>query len=89
MSYEEQKPYHLAEYHTDNKGKRVNLSKASLGDFCYHALLCGAEIYQLWAFNHNYKRSAVYPAIKATQKQVDYLAEQGYNFVEPVTFKLN
>lgn len=84
------KPYHLNEYHMAPKGsKRVNLSKASLGEFCYHALKCGADIYQLWAFNHNFERSAVYPAIKATDEQVAYLREVGYDFVDPPTIKLN
>lgn len=83
----EKKPYHLAEYHQG--GKRVNLSKASLGEFCYEVLKCGADIYQLWAFNPNYHRSAVYPAIKATDKQVAYLRELGYNFVDPPTIKVN
>lgn len=83
----EKKPYHLAEYHQG--GKRVNLSKSSLGEFCYEALKCGADVYQLWAFNHNYNRSAVYPAIKATQEQIDYLRSLGYNFVDPPVLKLN
>ena len=81
----ERKPYHLSEH----KGKRINLSKASLGEFCYEALKCGAEIYQLWAFNHNYHRSAVYPAIRATEEQVAYLREIGYDFVDPPVIKLN
>lgn len=79
------KPYHLSE----RGGKRISLSKSSLGEFCYHALRCGADIYQLWAFNPNFDRSAVYPAIKATDEQVDYLRSLGYDFVDPPTIKLN
>jgi len=79
------KPYHISE----TEGKRVNLSKSSLGSFCYHALKCGADVYQLWAFNPNFERSAVFPAIKATQKQIDYLKEQGYVFVDPPQIKVN
>jgi hypothetical protein len=81
------KPYHLAEFHQG--GKRVNLSKASLGEFCYEVLKCGADIYQLWAFSHQHHRSAVYPAIKATDKQVAYLRELGYNFIDPPKINLN
>lgn len=81
----EKKPYHLA----DHGGKRINLSKASLGEFCYEVLKCGADIYQLWAFNPNYHRSAVYPVIKATDKQVAYLRELGYIFIDPPVIKLN
>lgn len=83
--YKEKKPYHLH----DHDGKRIKLSKASLGEFCYHALKCGADIYQLWAFNHNYERSAVYPAIKATDEQIQYLRDVGYVFIDPPTIKLN
>lgn len=79
------KPYHLADY----GGKRITLSKSSLGEFCFHALSCGAEIYQLWAFSPSYKRSPVYPAISATDKQIEYLRNLGYNFIDPPTIKLN
>jgi hypothetical protein len=79
------KAYHISE----REGKQVNLSKASLGNFVYHALKCSAEIYQLWAFNPNYERSSVFPAIKANQKQLDYLGEQGYYFVEPAKLNVN
>jgi hypothetical protein len=79
------KPYHLKEY----AGKQLNLSKASLGFFCYHALKCGAEIYQLWAFNPNYERSVVYPAIKATDEQKAYLESLGYVFTDPPRINLS
>jgi hypothetical protein len=78
-------PYHLSE----RGGKRLSLSKTSLGEFCYHVLRCGADIYQLWALNHNYDRSAVYPAIKATDEQVEHLRSLGYDFVNPPAIKLN
>lgn len=81
----DKKPYHIHE----RDGKRISLSKASLGEFCYHALKCGADIYQLWAFNHKYDRSAVYPAIKATGEQVEYLHSVGYVFVDPPKINLN
>ena len=83
--YIHKKAYHIYE----TNGKRPNLSKASLGHFSYHALKCGAEIYQLWAFNASYDRSTVYPAIRATEKQLDYLREQGYYFVEPAKLNVN
>ena len=83
----EKKHYHLGEYRMG--GKRVNLSKASLGEFCYEALKCGAEIYQLWSFSPNHHRSVVYPAVKATDEQITYLREIGYNFVDPTMIKLN
>lgn len=81
----EKKPYHISE----REGRCINLSKKSLGEFCYHALRCGADIYQLWAFNNNYDRSAVYPAIKATDDQIQYLKSVGYIFVNPPIIKLN
>ena len=79
------KPYHIHEH----DGKRISLSKTSLGEFCYHALKCGADIYQLWAFNHKYDRSAVYPAIHATDEQIEYLRSVGYVFVDPPKINLN
>lgn len=78
-------PYHIHEH----DGKRINLSKASLGDFCYHALSCGVDIYQLWAMSPNYHRSAVYPAIKATEVQIEHLKSLGYIFVDPPKINLN
>lgn len=84
-NHKPKKPYHLSE----RGGKRINLSKKSLGEFTYHALRCGADLYQLWAFNHHYERSAVYPAIKATDEQIEYLRSQGYDFVDPPTINLN
>jgi len=71
------KPYHLADY----GGKRVRLTKASLGQFCYDALTTGVEIYQLWQIN-TMRGSAVYPAIKATDEQIEKLRTLGYHFVE-------
>jgi len=85
MKVDTKKAYHISE----REGKIPNLSKASLGHFTYHALKCGVEIYQLWAFNPSYERSSVYPAIKATEKQLDYLREQGYYFVEPAKLNVN
>jgi hypothetical protein len=79
------KPYHLSEH----DGKRIRLSKNSLGEFCYHALKCGADVYQLWAFNPDYKGSAVYPALKMTDEQKKYMEEQGYIFSDPPTISLN
>ena len=77
-------PYHI----TEVGGKRVSMSKSSLGHFMYHALKCGADVYQMWAFAPQYDRSAVYPAINATPEQVDYLKEQGYMFRPPPTVKV-
>lgn len=79
------KPWHISE----REGTRIRLSKASLGEFCYHALSCGVDIYQLWAFNPNYKGSSVYPAIQATEEQVEKLREFGYVFVAPPTVRVN
>lgn len=81
----QKKPYHL----TDHSGKRITLTKASLGYFCYEVLKCGASIYQLWAFNPKYNRSPVYPAIEATDEQIAYLRSLGYDFVDPPRIHLN
>lgn len=77
--------YHLSE----RSGKRVSLSKSSLGEFCFNVLSCGASIYQLWPFNPSHHGSAVYPAIKATDAQIEHLKSLGYDFVAPPTIKVN
>jgi hypothetical protein len=87
----EKKPYHLSEYSMMSKShsRRIVLSEKSLGYFCYHALKCGADIYQLWAFDPKYVRSSVFPAIIATKEQLDYLRNLGYDLVDPPTIQVN
>ena len=53
-------------YHTDDYAS-PSLSKASLGLFLYEVLKEGAQIGNIYAFNHNYDRSPVYFSIYMTE----------------------
>lgn len=59
-------------WHIDDH-KALNLSKASLGNFCYHALKLNIQIGNFWAFNSKYDRSWVGVTIKATKEQKEAL----------------
>jgi len=59
--------WHTEDYHSPN------LSKASLGVFFYEALKCGAQIGEIWPFNPNYDRSAVYVTILMTDEMKEHL----------------
>jgi len=61
-----------------------NLSKASLGEFFHAVLSVGADVGQVWAFNHKYPRSSVFISIKATVEQKDQIeAMTRYRFRPP------
>jgi hypothetical protein len=47
----------------------LNMSKASLGDFMFHALRLQLEVYQIYAFAPEYKQCSVLAGVMATVKQ--------------------
>ena len=72
--------YHIAEH----EGRRLTLSKASLGEFVFEVLNCGGEIMQLWPFAPKWKRSPVYPVVAMTPKMRDEFVEAtGFLLVDP------
>ncbi|WP_207183951.1 hypothetical protein [Methylobacterium indicum] len=72
--------YHIAEH----EGRRLTLSKASLGEFVFEILSRGGEIMQLWPFAPKWKRSPVYPVVAMTPKMRDEFVEAtGFLLVDP------
>lgn len=75
---------------SERAGKRLNMSKASLGLFCFEVMRGGGEIIQLWPFAPQYDRSAVYPIVAMTQAQRDkFEADTGFVLVTPPKVHLN
>lgn len=76
--------WHVDDYHAPN------LSKASLGSFCYEALILGIEIGQIWPLNNRFHRSWVGVTIKATITQKELLeAKTKFKFNPPPKLHLN
>ncbi len=69
---------------SEREGRRLWLSKARLGEFVYEVLKRGGEVIQLWPFNPQFERSAVYPVVAMTRAQRDkFEAETGFILVDP------
>lgn len=76
-------------WHVDDY-KAPNLSRASLGTFCYEALILGIQIGQIWPLNNKFHRSWVGVTIKATQEQKEKLeAVTKFKFNPPPKINVN
>lgn len=75
---------------SERRGKPTTLSKASIGEFCYAVLRSGGAIYEIWPFQPNYNRSAVYYRVRLSIAQKDKIeAETPFRFDPPPTVHLN
>lgn len=75
---------------SEREGRRLTLSKASLGEFVYEVLKAGGEIAQLWAFNATFDRSQVLPVVAMTPAMRDaFEAKTGWKLVDPPTIHVN
>ena len=78
--------WHTADY---GSGDGLHFSKAALGKFVYHALLCGAEIGTIYAMNPKYRNSYVQMSIHMTPDMKTHMEEQGFKFMRPPRLAIN
>lgn len=76
-------------WHSDDYAS-PNMTKASLGEFFNAVLSEGAHVGEIWPFNHEYSRSAVYVSIYATEAQRQAIeARTRYRFRHSPKIKMN
>lgn len=75
---------------SERRGKMTNLSKASLGEFCFAVLKCGGEISSFFVFNEKYLRSPVFVRVQLSIAQKELIeAETEFRFDPPPVPHLN
>ncbi len=86
LAHKNGKYYHLSE----REGKRLTLSKASLGLFVHGVLSNRGEVIQLWPFAPQYTRSCVLAVVAFTpEDKTKFENETGFVLVDPPIIKLN
>ena len=71
------------------KGKTVNFSKASLGNFTYEVLKRGGNITSFWVFAPEYHRCSVFPRLWLTMDARDDMIKNGWAICSPPVAHLN
>lgn len=76
--------WHTEDYHSPN------LSKSSMGTFFNAVLSVGAHVGDIWVFNHNYNKSAVYVSVYMTEDMKNEIeSNTKFRFVPPPKITLN
>lgn len=76
--------WHSADHHSPN------LSKSSMGTFFNAVLSEGAHVGEIWVFNHNYNKSAVYVSVYMTEEMKNTIeANTKFRFNPPPVINLN